>query len=98
LDGFIDREEYNTFINDINSALEKYWPCTFTFVLAYTFCIITAFLSLFLPKVCLDDVTKFLHYALERWNETWNPRGIMVDWKRDCFSSYLEITIVVKKI
>jgi hypothetical protein len=50
-------------------------------------------LSLFLPKTCIDDVAKFVNYVLERWNETWNPRGVFVDWKRTCTGSFFEFSV-----
>ena len=41
----------------------------------------------------MDDVKKFLHYVLERWNETLNPRGMFVDWRRICHKSHIELSI-----
>lgn len=55
--------------------------------------IFTCFFSLMLPMSCIDETIKFLHYVLERWNETWNPRGVFVDWKRTLWGSYLEFSV-----
>jgi hypothetical protein len=90
---FVTREEFRVLMSEVNGQIGKYWPCLFTFIIAYTCCITTCFFSLLLPKCCLDDVIKFLNYVLERWNETFNPRGVFVDWRRNCTSSFIEFSV-----
>jgi len=90
---FVSRDEFKGLMGEINGTIGKYWPCLFTFILAYGCCVMTCFFSLTLPKCCLDDVVKFLNYVLERWNETLNPRGVLVDWKRNCTGSYIEFSV-----
>lgn len=41
----------------------------------------------------MDEVQKFLGYVLERWNETWNERGIYIEYKRWLCSSMIEFSI-----
>ena len=56
LQPFISKEDFEQFIHEVNEVILKYWPCLFTFVLALAFSVLTCFLSLYLPKVCIEDV------------------------------------------
>ncbi|KAM3132442.1 hypothetical protein pb186bvf_015401 [Paramecium bursaria] len=87
---YINQEDFESFISEVNESIKKYWPCFFTFIIAFGFALLTCFISLYLPKVCLDDTERFVGYVLDRWNETWQIKGIKVEYRRYLFSSYLE--------
>ncbi|CAD8108492.1 unnamed protein product [Paramecium primaurelia] len=90
LEPYITKDDFESFINEVNDVIVKYWPCFFTFILAFAFSVVTCFLSLYLPRVCIEDVQRFLGYVIERWNETWEEKGIKVEYKRNLLNSELQ--------
>ena len=56
------REDFETCINQINNTLSDYWPCCLCMACGYAFCVCTAGLSLFCPKVCINDVRIKIQY------------------------------------
>ena len=47
---FIEFDDYQTVITDINDVITSFWPCIWAILIGYLFCPITIGLSLLIPK------------------------------------------------
>ena len=58
LEGRADPAEFEKSITQLNDLLKAYWPCCWCFYLCgYGCCLCTAGLSLFVPRMCIADVS-----------------------------------------
>lgn len=56
LSHLIQREDFETAVNQINNTLKDYWPCAFCVCWGYLCCPCTLGVSLLCPNLCIKDV------------------------------------------
>ncbi len=50
LEPYIEFDDYQKVMTDINETVKSYWPCFFTICMGYALCPVTLGLSLLLPR------------------------------------------------
>jgi len=50
LEPYIDFDDFQQVMTDINETVKSFWPCFFTICLGYVLCPVTLGLSLLLPR------------------------------------------------
>eukprot|EP00753_Platysulcus_tardus_P019841 PLAT7573.2.p1 GENE.PLAT7573.2~~PLAT7573.2.p1 ORF type:complete len:109 (+),score=4.24 PLAT7573.2:253-579(+) len=79
----------------INSALTDYWPCLTAKTCGYCCCLCSLGLSLFFPRICVNDAERFCRAEIRRLNRQplWREAGVEWALQRACCSSAVELSL-----
>ena len=77
--------------------LESYWPCCLCFSYGYLFSICTLGFSFCFPNLCISEAKKhFLKNIHQLNDEILNRKGLMLNYREKCSTSWLEIELLEK--
>lgn len=56
-------------MNHLNHKIKQYWPCCFAYYCGYCCLPVTLGLSLFIPKLCIDEAEAVLTREISKINQ-----------------------------
>jgi len=93
LQPYLSESDFIKVMAEVNDMLLTYWPCLFSFCLGYLCCPCSLGLSFLIPNTCIGDAVDGIERELTVFNnEMLRSKGLKMEWKKQCSTSWFEIT------